>query len=94
MILKFSKVNWSITKLTKIDKFEMNFKENAVIFYAYFGKQWSLIKNNSKLPSHIHYLTGNCLSSATFSQYDIAKTFQILDPNKAHGHYNIIIQIF
>ena len=52
-----------------------------------------LIKNSSKFPSHLHYLTDNRLSSASFSQDDIAKIIQNLDPNKAHGHDNISIRM-
>ena len=54
----------------------------------FFAKQCSLIDNNSKLPSQLHYLTDNCLSSESFSQDDIAKIIHNLDPNKAHDHDN------
>ena len=50
-------------------------------------------KNSSKLPSHLHYLTDNRLSSVRFSQDDIAKIIQNLDPNKAHGQDNISIRM-
>ena len=36
-------------------------------------------------------MTDNCLSSVRFSQDNIAKVVQNLDPNKAHGHDNISI---
>ena len=48
-------------------------------------------KQQHSLSSHLHYLTDNCLSSVSFSQDDIAKIIQNLDPNKAHGHDNISI---
>ena len=54
----------------------------------FFAKQCSLIDNNSKLPSQLHYLTDNCLSSESFSQDDVAKIIHSLDPNKAHDHDN------
>ena len=38
-------------------------------------------------------MTDNRLSSVTFSQGNIAKIIQDLDPNKAHGHDNINICI-
>ena len=38
-------------------------------------------------------MTDNRLSSISFSQDDIAKIIQNLDPNKAHGHNNIRIHI-
>ena len=66
-----------------------DFKEKAELFNAFFAKQCSLIKSNSQLPSHLHYLTDNRLSSASFSQGNIAKMIQKFDPNKAHGHGNI-----
>ena len=47
------------------------------------------MKNSNKLPSHLYYLADNHLSSVSFSQDDVAKTIQNLDPNKAHGHDNI-----
>ena len=71
------------------NKFVTDFKEKA----ALFAKQCSLIKNSSKLPSHLHYLTDNRISSVTLSQDDIAKIIQNLDPNKAHGHDNISIRM-
>ena len=40
---------------------------------------------------HLHYLTHNHISSVSFSQDDVAKIIQNLDPNKAHGHDNISI---
>ena len=75
------------------NKFVTDFKEKAELFNALFAKQCSLIKNSSKLPSHLHYLTDNRLSSVSFSQDDIAKIIQNLDPNKAHGHDNISIHM-
>ena len=70
-----------------------DFKEKTELFNSIFAKQCSLIKNSSKLPSHLHYLTDNRLSSVRFSQDDIAKITQNLDPNKAHGHDNITIHM-
>ena len=67
--------------------------EKGELFNSFFAKQCSLIKNSSKLPSHLHYLTDNRLSSVRFSQDGIAKIIQNLDPNKAHGHDNISIRM-
>ena len=75
------------------NKFVTDFKEKAELFNALFEKQCSLIKNRSKLPSHLHYLTDNHLSSVSFSQDDIAKIIQNLGSNKAHGHDNTSIRI-
>ena len=74
------------------NKFVTDFKVKAKLFNSFFATQSSLIKNSSKLPSHLHYLTYNRLSSVRFSQDNIAKIIQNLDPNKAHGHDNISIR--
>ena len=71
----------------------IDFKEKAEVFNAFFAKQCFLIKNSSKLFSHLHYLADNCLSSVSFSQDDIAKIIQNLDQHKAHGHDNINIRM-
>ena len=64
-----------------------------MFFNSRFATQCSLISNSSKLPSHIKYLTDNCLSFVNFSHDKIAKVIQNLDPNKAHGHDNISIRM-
>ena len=75
------------------NKFVIDFKEKAELFNSFFAKQCSLIKNSSKLPSLLHYLTDNRLSSVRFSQDDIAKIIQNLDPDKAYRHDNISIRM-
>ena len=75
------------------NKFVTDFKEKAKLFNTFFAKQCSLIKNSSKLPSHLHYLTDNSLSSVSFSQDNIVKIIQNLDPNKAHCHDTISIHM-
>ena len=70
-----------------------DFKEKAELFNTLFVKQCSLIKNGTKLPSYFHYLTDNHLSSVSFSQDNIAKRIQNIDPNKAHGHENTSIRM-
>ena len=52
-----------------------------------------MIKENSNLPSQIHYFTDNGLFSVSFSQDYNAKIIQSLDPNKAHGYDNISIHM-
>ena len=49
-----------------------------------------MIKNNSKLPSHLNYKTDYHLLTVNLS---IAKILQNLDPNKAHGHDKISIRV-
>ena len=68
-----------------------DFKKKAELFNSYFANQCTLINNNSTLPVNIQYLTGKCLSSFYFSEDDIMKVVQKLDPNKAHGQDNISI---
>ena len=38
-------------------KFVIDFKEKAELFNFIFAKQCSLIKNDSKLPPRLHFLT-------------------------------------
>ena len=52
-----------------------------------------MIKNDSKLPSHLNYKTDYRLLTVNFSIDDIAKILQNLDPNKAHGHDKISIHM-
>ena len=82
-----------IPPLLHENKFVTDFKEKAELFDSFFAKQCSLIKNSSKLPLHLHYLTDNRLSSVRFSQDDFAKIIQNRDSNKAHDHDNISIRI-
>ena len=70
-----------------------DFKEKRRCFLILVLQQCSLISNSSKLPSHIKYLTDNCLSFVSFSHDKIAKVIQNLDPNKAHGQDNISIRM-
>ena len=69
-----------------------NFKVKAELFNSFFASQYSLIKNDSKLPSYLNYNTDNRLSTVNFSINNIEKIIQNLDPNKAHGHDMISIR--
>ena len=73
--------------------FITNFKEKAEIFNSFFADECSLMSNASKLPSSFTLYTDNRLSTVTFSQDDIGKIIQNLNPNKAHGHDNISIRM-
>ena len=75
------------------NKFVTDFKEKAELFNAFFAKQCSLIDNNSSLPKNLIYLTEKRLSKISFSEDDIAKIIQNLDPNKAHCHDQISIRM-
>ena len=49
------------------------------------------MSNASKLPSNFTLYNDNRLSAVTFSQDDISKIIQNLNPIKAHGHDKISI---
>ena len=73
--------------------FITNYEEKAELFNSFFADQCSLVSNASKLPSSFTLYTDNRLSTVTFSQDDIGKIIQNLNPNKAHGHDNISIRM-
>ena len=75
------------------NEFVIDFKKKAELFNSFFADQCSLISNSSELPSKLEYLTQSRLSSVTFSEDDIEKLIQNLDPNKAHGHDQISIRM-
>ena len=70
-----------------------DFKKKAELLNSYFANQCTLIKSNSTLPVNVQYLTDKRLSSFDFSEDDITKVIQELDPNKAHGQDNISIRM-
>ena len=65
--------------------FVTNFKKSYTFQFC-FDSQCSLIKNNSKLPSHLNYKTKSLLLFANFSIDDIAKILQNLGSNNAHDN--------
>ena len=75
------------------NKFVTDFKEKAKLFNSFFAKQCFLIKNDSKLPSRLHFLTDKRLSTVKFVNTDILKFIQNLNRNKAHGHDKINIRM-
>ena len=83
-----------ISSLFHNNKFVTDFKEKAELFNSFFAKQCSLIKNDSKLPPRLHFLTEKRLSTVKFVNIDILKIqIQNLNPNKAHGHDKISIRM-
>ena len=75
-------------------KFVTDFKEKSELFNFFFAKQCSIIKNNSKLPPRLHFLTDKHLSMAKFVNTNIVlKIIRIFNPNKAHGHDKISIRV-
>ena len=75
------------------NRFVTNFKEKAELFNSFFAKQCSIIDNGSEIPSFLHPKTDKSLSNITFTEKDIEKVKQSLDPNKAHGHDMISIHM-
>ena len=55
-----------------------DFKEKAELFNSFFPKQCLLIKNDSKLPSQLHFLTAKRLSMVKSANTDILKIISIL----------------
>ena len=82
-----------ITQLFHNNKFVTDFKEKAELVNSFFAKQYSLIKNESKLPPRLNFLTDNSLSMVKFVNNDISKIIQNLNPNKAHGYGKISIRL-
>ena len=73
--------------------FVTDFKKKAELFNYYFANQYTLTNSNGTLPVNIQYLTDKRLSSFDFSEDNIMKVIQKLDPNKAHGEDNISIRM-
>ena len=105
-IQKSTKAYWALSKfflsnrkipvippLFHTKKFVTDFKEKAELFNSFFVKQCSLIKNDSKLPPRLHFLTDKRLSTVKFVNTDILRIIQNLSPNKAHGHDKISIRM-
>ena len=103
---KSSKTYWSLLKIflnnKKIppvpplfheNRFIINFKEKAELFNSFFSNQCSLLKNCSKLPTNLRYVTDKRLRTINFTTDNIEKIIVGLNPNKAHGHDNISIRM-
>ena len=54
-----------------------SFKIKAELFNSFFASQRSLIKNDSKRPSHLNYKTDNCLPTVNFFIDDMQKCYRI-----------------
>ena len=71
----------------------IDFQEKANIFNSFFAKQYTLISNNSVLPSKFTYMMEKRIQSIIFSESNVTKILRALDVNKAHGHDNISVRI-
>ena len=101
-----SKAYWSILKCFVNDKkiliipplyhngnFITDFRQKAELFNSFFAEQCSILLNSSKLPTNLAPRTDQSLTSVHFSQDDILKIIQNLNPNKAHGLDKISIRM-
>ena len=73
------------------NRFITDFKEKAELFNSFFSNQCSLLKNCSKLPTNLRYVTDKRLRTINFTTDNIEKIIVSLNPNKLHGHDNISI---
>ena len=100
---KSSKTYWSLLKIflnnKKIplipqlfheNRFITDFKEKAELFNSFFSNQCSLLKNCSKLPTNLRYVTDKILRTINFTTDNIEKIIVSLNPNKVHGYDNSI----
>ena len=72
--------------------FITDFGKKACIFNTYFAKQCNIFDNGSVIPG-INYRTDNRIMDITFSSSDLSKIIKELNPNKAHGHDGIFINM-
>ena len=103
---KSSKTYWSLLKIflnnKKIplipplfheNRFITDFKEKAQIFNSLFSDQCSFLKNCSKIPTNLRYVTDKRLRTINFTTNNIEKIIVSLNPNKTHSHDNISIRM-
>ena len=105
-IQKNRKVYWTLSKIffnnKKIplmpalfhgNEYVTDFQKKAELFNSFSAKQCSLISNSGELRLNLHYATEKRLNNLNFSNNDIEKIIQNVDPNKAHGHDKISIRM-
>ena len=80
-----------IPPLFRNNKFISNFMDKAELFNNFFAQQ--SINNSSEISSTLNTKTTKTLSSILVTRADIVKIIKNLDPNKAHGHDIISIQM-
>ena len=73
--------------------FVTDFQEKTNILNSFFGKQCTLVSNNSVLSSELTYMTEESIQSITFSEPDVIKIIRAFDVNKAHAHDNISVRM-
>ena len=91
---KSSKTYWFLLKISLNNKkiplipplfhenrFITDFKEKAELFNSLFSNQCSLLKNCSKLPTNLRYVTDKRLHKISFTANNIEKIIVSLNPN-------------
>ena len=74
--------------------FVIDFREKAnILFLLFTTNQYTLVSNNSLLPSKFTYMTEERTQSITFSESEVIKIIRALDVNKAHDHDNISVRM-
>ena len=61
------------------------FRQKAKFFNSFFSEQISVLLNSSKLQTNLASRTDQSVTFINFSQDDILKIIQNLNPYKAHG---------
>ena len=74
------------------NKFITNFKEKVELFNTFFAYQCTL-EEQQCLANNLAKLINKSLDTVNFSTDDISKLINNLDPNKAHGHDMLSIQM-
>ena len=87
------KIIQTIPPLFHGNEYVTDFKKKAELFHSFFAKQCSLISNSSEITLNLHFTTEKRLDTRNFSNNDIEKIIQKLDPNKTHGHDKISIRM-
>ena len=62
------------------NRFITDFKEKAELFNSFIPNQCSLLKNCSKLPSNLRYVTDKILRTINFTADNIEKITVFLNP--------------
>ena len=75
------------------NRFITDFKEKAELLNSFFSNQCSLLRNCSKLPANLRYVTDKRLRTINFITDNIEKVIESLNSNKGHGHENISIRM-
>ena len=76
------------------NKFASDFKDKAELFVSFSEKKCSLIKNDSKLPPWLHFLTDKRLLMVKIVNTDMLKIIQNLNPNKIYDEDKISVRMF